>query len=115
MDKRRLIEEALAEEEVEECIILDGLDSAIVGIGSQYGKPTLVIYDEELIINTLVADQGMKHDEAWEYYEFNIKHAYYGEGTPIIMRSTALMAEYFGFNNADMLTDEEYNARKAVG
>ena len=49
MDKRRLVEEALAEIEVEECIILDGLDSAIAGIGSQYGKPTLIVYDEALI------------------------------------------------------------------
>ena len=106
MDKRRLVEQALAEIEVEECIILDGLDSAIVGIGSQYGKPTLVIYDEELIINTLVADQEMKHDEAWEYYEFNIKHAYYGEGTPIIMQSMDTMEEHFGFNNADVLLGE---------
>jgi len=106
MDKRRLIEEALAEEEVEECIILDGLDSAIVGIGSQFGKPTLVIYDEELVIKTLVDDQDMKLDEAWEYYEFNIKHAYYGEGTPIIMQSTDTMEEHFGFNNADVLLGE---------
>ena len=106
MDKRRLVEEALAEIEVEECIILDGLDSAIAGIGSQYGKPTLVVYDEALIIKTLVDDQEMTLDEAWEYYEFNIKHAYYGEGTPIIMQSMDTMAEHFGFNNADMLTEE---------
>jgi len=103
MDKRRLVEEALAEIEVEECILLDGLDSAIVGIGSQYGKPTLVVYDEELVIKTLVDDQDMTLDEAWEYYEFNIKHAYYGEGTPIMMQSTDTMAEHFGFNNADEL------------
>ena len=106
MDKRRLVEEALAEIEVEECILLDGLDSAIVGIGSQYGKPTLVVYDEELVIKTLVDDQDMKLDEAWEYYEFNIKHAYYGEGTPIIMQSMDTMEEHFGFNNADVLLGE---------
>ena len=106
MDKRRLVEEALAEIEVEECIILDGLDSAIAGIGSQYGKPTLVVYDEALIIKTLVDDQEMTLDEAWEYYEFNIKHAYYGEGTPIIMQTTDAMEEHFGFNNADVLTGE---------
>ena len=106
MDKRRLVEEALAEIEVEECILLDGLDSAIAGIGTQYGKPTLVVYDEALVIKTLVDDQDMKLDEAWEYYEFNIKHAYYGEGTPIIMQSTDTMEEHFGFNNADVLTGE---------
>ena len=106
MDKRRLVEEALAEIEVEECILLDGLDSAIVGIGSQYGKPTLVVYDEELVIKTLVDDQDMKLDEAWEYYEFIIKHAYYGEGTPIIKQSMDTMEEHFGFNNADVLLGE---------
>ena len=106
MDKRKLVEEALAEIEVDECIILDGLDSAIAGIGSQYGKPTLIVYDEALIIKTLEADQEMKLDEAWEFYEFNIKHAYYGEGTPIIMQTTDTMEEHFGFNNADVLTGE---------
>ena len=106
MDKRRLVEEALAEIEVEECIRRDGFDSARVGIGSQYGKPTLVVYDEELVIKTLVDDQDMKLDEAWEYYEFNIKHAYYGEGTPIIMQTTDTMEEHFGFNNADVLLGE---------
>jgi len=45
----------------------------------------------------------MTLDEAWEYYEYNIKHAYYGEGTPIIMQSMDTMAEHFGFNNADEL------------
>jgi len=106
MDKRKLVEEALAEIEVDECIILDGLDSAIAGIGSQYGKPTLIVYDEALIIKTLVDDQEMKLDEAWEFYEFNIKFAYYGEGTPIIMQTTDTMEEHFGFNNADVLTGE---------
>ena len=106
MDKRRLVEEALAEIEVDECIILDGLDSAIAGIGSQYGKPTLVIYDEELVIKSLVDEHDMKLDEAWEFYEFNIKHAYHGEGTPIIMQTTDTMEEHFGFNNADVLTGE---------
>jgi hypothetical protein len=106
MDKRRLVEEALAEIEVDECIILDGLDSAIAGIGSQYGKPTLIVYDEALVIKTLVDDQEMTLDEAWEYYEYNIKHAYYGEGTPIIMQSMDTLAEHFGFNNADVLLGE---------
>ena len=106
MDKRKLVEEALAEIEVDECIILDGLDSAIAGIGSQYGKPTLIVYDEALVIKTLVDDQEMTLDEAWEYYEYNIKHAYYGEGTPIIMQSMDTLAEHFGFNNADVLLGE---------
>ena len=106
MDKRRLVEEALAEIEVDECIILDGLDSAIAGIGSQYGKPTLIVYDEALVIKTLVDDQEMTLDEAWEYYEYNIKHAYYGEGTPIIMQSMDTLAEHFGFNDADVLLGE---------
>ena len=106
MDKRRIVEEALADLEVEEVNIMDGLDSAIAGIGCQYGKPTLVIYDEELVIKSLVDEHDMKLDEAWEYYNFNIKHAYYGEGTPIIMQSMDTMAEHFGFNNADMLTEE---------
>ncbi len=31
----------------------------------------------------LVQDEGMSHEEAWEYLEFNTFNAYVGENTPI--------------------------------
>ena len=63
---------------------MDGLDDAILGIGNQYSKPPVVVYDETLIIDSLTG-QGMSYEEAWEYYGFNIAGAWVGENTPIIV------------------------------
>jgi len=101
--KRRAVENATQSLELENVLLMDGLDSAIAGIGGQYGKPTLVIYDEALIIKELIEGHEMSIDDAWEYYYINIKHAYYGEGTPIIMESIDSLEEQYGFNNADEL------------
>jgi len=66
-------------------LFMDGLDDAILGIGNQYSKPPVVVYDEGRILNVLMDEQGMSHDEAWEWYSFNIAGAWIGENTPIIM------------------------------
>lgn len=63
---------------------MDGLDDAIIGIGNQYSKPPVVIYDEALIIENLI-NQGMNMEEAWDYYSFNVAGAWVGDNTPIIV------------------------------
>ena len=82
--KRRACEEAL-EELNPEALFMDGLDEAIVGIGCQYTKNPVVIYDEGRIIFSLISEQEMEYHEAWEYYSFNIQGAWVGENTPIIV------------------------------
>jgi hypothetical protein len=37
----------------------------------------------------ILMDQGMDHDEAIEYYEFNIVGAYVGEQTPLFVNTYA--------------------------
>ena len=61
-----------------EAIILEDLDSAIIGI-SECGK---VIYSVSLIYDELVK-QGMPLDDVIEYVDYNILYAYLGEFTPI--------------------------------
>ena len=63
---------------------IDGFDNCIVGVGNQYTKEPLLIYDEMLIWEQLV-DEGMEPEEAWDHMAFNIAGAWVGEGTPIIM------------------------------
>ena len=82
--KRTLTEEAL-EELNPEALFMDGLDSAILGVGGQFGAQ-LVVYSESAIIESLMFEQGMSHLEANEYYEYNVAGAYVGENTPIIIR-----------------------------
>ncbi len=103
--KRRAVENAVQSLELENVLLMDGLDSAIAGIGGQYGKPTLVVYDEALIIKELIEEHELSIDEAWDHYYVNIKHAYYGEGTPIIMESIDSLEEQYGFNHADELAE----------
>lgn len=65
-------------------LFMDGLDAAIVGVGRQYTKPLLVVYDYDLIVATL-AEQGMDEDEVVDYVGFNIMDAWVGEYTPFIL------------------------------
>jgi hypothetical protein len=81
--RREAVERAL-EELNPEALFMDGLDHAIVGIGCQYSKDPVVVYEEERIIFALIHD-GMDYEEAWEHYGFNIQCAWVGENTPIII------------------------------
>jgi hypothetical protein len=63
---------------------MDGLDAAIVGVGRQYTKPALVVYDYDLIVAALT-EQGMDEDEVVDYVGFNILDAWMGENTPFVL------------------------------
>ena len=81
---RRELAERGIQELNPDALFMDGLDDAIIGIGNQYSKPPVVIYDEALIMENLI-NQGMDVEEAWEYYSFNIAGAWVGDNTPIIV------------------------------
>ena len=61
----------------------DGLDDAIIGIGSRCGQPDLLVYDKAKVIDILMERDEMTHEQALEFYSFNIEGAWVGEGTPI--------------------------------
>jgi len=62
-----------------EALFADGHDHAIMG----YSSDGRVIYSVDLIVESLMED--MSHEEAVEYFGFNIECAYVGEYTPIYM------------------------------
>ena len=64
----------------EEFLILDGLDSAIIGVENNSMR---LIYSVNGIIECLM-EQGMDDEEAIEFYDFNIGCLYIGEKTPIL-------------------------------
>lgn len=70
----------------EELILWDGFDEAVIGIGERCGM-TVVVYDLELIIETLMESSQCTYEEAYEYYDFNILGSYVGEKTPIVVDS----------------------------
>ena len=69
--------EVLAEEE---CLTADGFDAALVGC--TYGANVVAVYDIQRMIEVLV-NEGMDHDDAVEFLEYNVVSAYLGEKTPL--------------------------------
>jgi len=92
MKKRKLKDPLIYSQLSEDAIILDGLNDCIVGIGSLFPHVDMVlIYDVGKIINSLMKD-GMDHEEAEEFYSYNIAGLYAGPGTPI-MQSDMIVGE----------------------
>jgi hypothetical protein len=72
------LKESIAES-YPEALFADGHDHAILG----YSQDGRVIYSYNKIIEGLM--DSMTHEEAVEYFDFNIGCAYVGEYTPIYM------------------------------
>jgi len=60
---------------------IDGYDDCAVGMVTRCGQDPFIVYDSEKIIDKLMED-GMDHDMAIEYFDFNIAGAWVGKGTP---------------------------------
>ena len=60
----------------------DGLEDALIGICHQFGRPAVAAYDYDKVIEILKS-QSMTHEEAVEFFEFNIVGAWVGEYTPV--------------------------------
>ena len=66
--------------EEEECLTADGFDDALVGC--TYGANVVAVYDIQRMIEVLV-NEGMDHDDAVEFLEYNVVSAYLGDKTPL--------------------------------
>lgn len=80
-------------------LICDGFDEAIIGMAERINFGPVVAYDKEKIIEILMRDMDVSHDEleegqtiedkkyelASEYFYYNIAGAYMGEYTPIFI------------------------------
>ena len=65
----------------EDCLKLDGLNEAIVGVTSQ----GYLVYDYEKIIEVFMK-QGMENDEAIEFFDYNVL-GLEGNGNWVIMKN----------------------------
>ena len=88
---REEVEELLVDSNPE-ALFLDGFDDAIIGLAERPNLGPVVAYDESKIIDILAetmevgeGEEDDKYSMAIEYYEFNIKGSWLGEGTPIII------------------------------
>ena len=70
--------------EVEGAVVFDDCDAAIIGYGGQHGMEPAIVYDYDLLVQILIED-GLTHEEAIEYVDYNIAGLWAGERTPVIM------------------------------
>lgn len=77
----------LLNEENPDAIFFNGLDEAIIGVGAVQHGDAIVVYSEDEIIRILMQRDDMEEEDAWDYYSYNIRGAYLGENTPIIVRT----------------------------
>lgn len=59
-------------------LIADGFDDAIMGVSGDK-----VVYSVSKCIEIIAED--MSEEDAWEYFEYNVRGAYVGEQTPIFV------------------------------
>jgi hypothetical protein len=69
----------------ENALLADGFDDAIVGVAMRCSMPALVVYDAAKCIDILMQRDGMSHEEAFEFFDFNTLGAWAGEGTPLFL------------------------------
>mgnify|MGYP003133942117 CR=1 FL=1 len=67
----------------ENAVILEGLNDCVVGVINTCREQGILLYDTTKIIEKLERD--MSHEEALEYFAYNIRGAYFGEGSPVFL------------------------------
>ena len=71
-------------EDFEGTLFIDEFDAAFVGFGWQFNAGPIATYDQDLVMEILMAD-GTSEEDALEHFNFNIIGGYVGERTPIFL------------------------------
>ena len=71
-------------DEKDSILLADGLEEAFLGVSDSFNGVHVAIYDINTIISNFVRD-GMSNEDAWEWFEYNIRGAFVGEYTPIFL------------------------------
>ena len=72
-------------DEDEKMVKADGLEDAIIGVGSRINMPEVLIYSYDKCVDIFIKRDGMTYEEAVEWMEFNVVGAWVGETTPIFV------------------------------
>lgn len=73
------------DEYAEGAVLLDGLESAIVGIVEEFGNGNRILYSKQKILNILQERDLMTMGEAEEFYDYNIIGLYAGEQNAVFL------------------------------
>lgn len=69
----------------EGAVLLDGLETAIIGIVEEFGNGRRILYSKPKIIQILCERDSMTEEEAEEYYDYNILGLYAGEQNAVFL------------------------------
>ena len=69
--------------ELDHTLKADGFDDCIVGMDSKQ----CLVYDIDDIVEQLIIEDGMTHEDALEHFYFNIEGSYVGDYTPVYIHS----------------------------
>jgi len=73
------------DEYAEGAILLDGLESAIIGIVEEFGNGRRILYSKPIILSILQERDGMTEQESEEFYDYNILGLYAGEQNAVFL------------------------------
>jgi hypothetical protein len=77
-------------EMAEGAVLLDGLETAIIGIIEEFGNGPRVLYSKDIIIDILCRRDEMTEEEAEEFYGFNILGLHAGEQNAVFLTTKLL-------------------------
>jgi hypothetical protein len=80
-----VVTDELINEYAEGAILLNGMETAIVGITQEFGNGPRVLYSTEKILEILTDGGMVDYEEALEYFHYNILGGYFGEQNPIFL------------------------------
>lgn len=63
-------------------LLADGFEQALIGYVERATQPPLALYDRQKCIEILMLRDGMSHEDAEEFFEFNVIGAWMGDNTP---------------------------------
>ena len=69
----------------ERIVKANGLEDAIIGVGSRMNMPDVLIYSYNKCVKIFMEKEGWTHEEAIEWMDFNVVGAWVGETTPIFV------------------------------
>ena len=73
------------DEYAEGAVLLDGLESAIIGIVEEFGNGRRILYSKPKILSILCVRDSMTMEEAEEFYDYNILGLYAGEQNAVFL------------------------------
>ena len=63
----------------------NGLEDAIIGVGSRMNMPDVLIYSYNKCVKIFMEKEGWTHEEAIEWMDYNVVGAWVGDTTPIFV------------------------------